>query len=53
MPKIKLFLQKNCKIFEHWGLRSQTHLPLAIGGNSALDPKKAPIANFWLHAKPN
>ena len=23
-PKIKLFLQKKCKIFERWGLRPQT-----------------------------
>ena len=37
-PKMKLFLQKKCKIFKRWGLRPQT-------------PKTAPpIVNFWLRA---
>ena len=30
--KIKLFLQKKCKIFERWGLRPQTSMsPAAVG----------------------
>ena len=30
--KIKLFLQKNCKICNHWGLCPQTPVPSAVGG---------------------
>ena len=39
-PKIKLFLHKNCKISERWGLRPQTPLPPAVGG-VALKPPMA------------
>ena len=31
-PKMKLFLQKKCKIFERWGVRPQTPVPPAAGG---------------------
>ena len=31
-PKMKLFLQKKCKIFERWGLRPQAPVPPAAGG---------------------
>ena len=63
-PKMKLFLQKKCKIFERWGLRLQTPVlpaaggfaprpPLVSGGwgLSPQTPKHSPlIANFWLRA---
>ena len=42
-PKIKLFLHKNCKISERWGLRSQTPLPPVVGG-VALKPPMASCA---------
>ena len=35
VPEIKLFLQKNCKIYK---LHPQIFLPLAVGGNSAHGP---------------
>ena len=38
-PKIKLFLHKNCKISERWGLRPQTPLPPAVGGVAPKPPK--------------
>ena len=37
-PKIKLFLHKNCKILERWGLRPQISLPPAVGGVSPKPP---------------
>ena len=61
-PKMKLFLQKKCKIFERWGLRPQTPVPPAAGGlppnpqppaaggEAPRPPKQPPIANFWLRA---
>ena len=62
-PKIKLFLQKKCKIFERWGLRPQTLVTPAAGGfaprppafsNWGLSPQTPklappPIVNFWLY----
>ena len=55
-----LFLQKNIKIFERWGLRPYTPVPPAAGGfvprpqptvagAPPPDPHISPlIANFWL-----
>ena len=37
-PKIKLFLHKNCKISERWGLRSQTPFPPSVGGVTPKPP---------------
>ena len=38
-PKIKLFLQKKCKIFKCWGLRPHTPVPPAHGGFAPRPPK--------------
>ena len=61
-PKIVIFATK-CKIFERWGLRHQTPVPLAAGGFAPQTPQSPaaggsspnhhphpPIANFWLRA---
>ena len=37
-PKIKLFLHKNCKISERWGLRPQTSLSPAVKGIAPKSP---------------
>ena len=37
-PKIKLFLHKNCKISERWGLRPQTLFPPAVGDVASKPP---------------
>ena len=60
---MKLFLQKNAKNFERWGLRPQTPVPPAAGGFAPKLPASGswglrpqtpqtapPIANFWLRA---
>ena len=61
---MKLFLEKNFKIFEHWGLRPQTPVPSAAEGLAPRPqltsggwglrtqaPQTAPIANFFLRAR--
>ena len=35
---MKLFLQKKCQIFERWGLRPKTPVPLAAGGFAPKPP---------------
>ena len=39
---MKLFLQKKCKIFKHWGLRPQTPVPPAARGSAPRPPKQPP-----------
>ena len=46
---MKLFLEKNFKIFERWGLRPQTPVPPAAGG---LAPKPQPLAAVGLAPRP-